>query len=107
MVELPKMVEFIASRQGNAQKVDQNRNGDCLGDFLHVKVGLDVFQPLRGVLFLRLPNSERVEVDLLYEKLHAYCFLYGCFNHIGSGCHCYDGGTINPFKASYGSWLQG
>ncbi|KAM1774944.1 hypothetical protein COP1_044201 [Malus domestica] len=50
---------------------------DCLGEFLRVGVAIDVFHPLRRLLKVRLPNRSRVDVDLLYEKLPAYCFLCG------------------------------
>lgn len=45
-------------------------------------------------------------VDLLYERLPSYCFLCGCFDHIGLGCQRYTRGRINASKALYGSWLQ-
>ncbi|KAM1023314.1 hypothetical protein TB2_044084 [Malus domestica] len=67
---------------------------DCLGEFLRVRVAIDVFHPLRRLLKVGLPNRSRVDVDLLYEKLPAYCFLCGCFDHVGLGCHLYFGGVI-------------
>ncbi|KAM1554030.1 hypothetical protein ACFX11_006824 [Malus domestica] len=48
----------------------------------------------------------RVDVDLLYEKLPAYCFMCECFDHVDLGCHLYSGGVIGAFIAPYGSWLQ-
>lgn len=47
-----------------------------------------------------------MDVDLLYERLPAYCFMCGCFDHVGLGCHLYTGSAIEPDKAPYGSWLQ-
>lgn len=57
--------------------VDRNRNGDCLGDFMRVRVLINVYQPLRRVLKVRLPNGKRFKVELFYENLPAYCFLCG------------------------------
>lgn len=87
-------------------KVDQNRLGDCLGDFIRVRVVLVVFHPLRWLLKVRLPNGSRVDVELLYERLPAYCFMCGCFDHVGLGLHLYSGKVIEADKTTYGSWLQ-
>lgn len=86
--------------------MDCNRNGDFLGGFLRVKVSFNVFQLLRQILILCLPNGARVTVDLLYEKLLAYYFLCGSFNHLGPGSHLYKGVVIEATNALYGSWLQ-
>lgn len=66
---------IIRGNLGKVHKVDRNRNDDYLRDYLRVKVRLDVFHLLRRVLILHLPSDECVSVELLYEKLHAYCFL--------------------------------
>ncbi|KAB2622389.1 hypothetical protein D8674_024571 [Pyrus ussuriensis x Pyrus communis] len=47
-----------------------------------------------------------MDVDLLYERHPAYCFLYGCFDHIGLGCHHYTKGRIDDSTVPYGLWLQ-
>lgn len=101
-----EMGKIIGQSLGSLVKVDQNRNGGCLGDFLRIKVEIDVFQPLRRILKVRLPSGDRVVVDLLYEWLPAYCFLCGCFDHTGLGCHLYTGGNIDASTAPSRSWLR-
>ena len=101
-----EMGKIVGQSLGSVVMVDQNWPGDCLGDFLRFKVALDVFHPLCRLLKVRLPNGTRVDVDLLYERLPAYCFLSGYFDHVGLGCHLYIGGVIEPGKAPYRSWLQ-
>lgn len=98
-----EMRKIIGQSLGSVVTVDRNKHGDCLGEFLRFKVALDVFQPLRRLLKVRLPNGMRMDVDILYERLPAYCFLCGCFDHVGLGCHLYTGGVIEPDKAPYGS----
>ena len=51
-----KMGKLIRQSLGLVLKVDQNRHGDCLGEFLRVRVVLDVFHPLCRLLKVRLPN---------------------------------------------------
>ncbi|KAB2597402.1 hypothetical protein D8674_000322 [Pyrus ussuriensis x Pyrus communis] len=68
--------KIVGQSLGVVMKVDQNRTGDYLGDYLCIKVELNVFQPLYRILKVRLPNRIKVDVDLLYGKLYAYCFLY-------------------------------
>lgn len=58
-----EMGNIIGQSLGSLVTVDQNRNGDCLGDFLSIKVEIDVFQPLRQILKFRLPSGDRVVVD--------------------------------------------
>lgn len=98
--------KIIGQSLGVVMKVDQNRTGDCLGDYLCIKVELNVFQPLCRILKVRLPNGVRVDVDLLYEGLYAYCFLCRCFDHVDLGCQRYTCGVIDAAMALYGSWLQ-
>lgn len=80
-----EMGKVIGQSLVSLVKVDQNRNGDCLGDFFRIKVEIDVFQPLRRVLKVCLPTGDGVAVALLYERLPAYCFLCGCFDHTSLG----------------------
>lgn len=49
--------KIIGQSLGSVVTVDQNKHGDCLGEFLRIKVALDVFQPLRRLLKVRLPNG--------------------------------------------------
>ncbi|XP_068314981.1 uncharacterized protein [Pyrus communis] len=98
--------KIVGQSLGVVMKVDQNRTGDYLGDYLCIKVELNVFQPLYRILKVRLPNRIRVDVNLLYGKLYAYCFLYRCFNHVNLGCQQYTGGVIDAAMALYGYWLQ-
>ncbi|RXH83440.1 hypothetical protein DVH24_005693 [Malus domestica] len=38
-----KMGKIIGQSLGSVLKVNQNRHGDCLGKFLHIKVDIDMF----------------------------------------------------------------
>lgn len=48
----------IARSLGEVVTVDRNRNGDCLRDFMRVRVSINVYQPLCRVLKVRLPNGK-------------------------------------------------
>lgn len=90
---------------GYVTNISRNPSGDFLGDLLWIRVAINVFQRLKRLLKLRLPNGDKADTELLYEKLPAYCFLCGCFNHVGIGCSLYNGGVIDGADAPYGDFV--
>ncbi|KAI5317886.1 PREDICTED: PRUPE_2G059100 [Prunus dulcis] len=52
------MGEKIGNYLGTFFIVDRGLNGDCLGSFLHIRVGLNVSEPLKRYVMLRLVVEE-------------------------------------------------
>jgi hypothetical protein len=49
------------------------------------QVNLDLTQPLERVRALKL-NGKSVWVSFKYEKLHPFCYTYGCIYHATNSC---------------------
>lgn len=103
------MGEELGSSLGKVLKVNCDKHGDCLGDFLRIRVALDITVPLRRGLHVHLPPSEGGEslwALLQYEKLPSYCLLCGCFDHKFSMCALSNGTPVDDFKSPFGVWLR-
>lgn len=53
-----RMVEELGTVLGRFVMVNCDREGSCVGEYMRIKVGIDVFQPLRMGTQVRLPASE-------------------------------------------------
>ncbi|KAL6222495.1 hypothetical protein ACLB2K_005887 [Fragaria x ananassa] len=67
----------------------------CLGEFLKIRVGVDITRPLKKwVTFKPDGWSESRRFDLEYERLPHFCFLCGLLTHTGGRCPKKEAGTI-------------
>lgn len=55
---MPAMGEKLGNYLGTFFMVDRGLNGDCLGSFLHIRVGLNVSEPLKRYVMLRFAVEE-------------------------------------------------
>ncbi|KAL6182496.1 hypothetical protein ACLB2K_043915 [Fragaria x ananassa] len=59
----------------------------CLGEFLKIRVGIDLSKPLRKWVSFRpvgWPESGRFDIE--YERLPHFCFFCGMLGHTGGKC---------------------
>ncbi|XP_021802783.1 uncharacterized protein LOC110746864, partial [Prunus avium] len=103
------MGEELGGTMGTVLTVNCDRHGICMGDYLRVRVVLDISLPLRRGLQVRLPSpdgSEALWLLLQYERLPSYCSQCGRFDHKPRECSSYKGAIIDDFKSPFGSWLR-
>ncbi|KAL6269337.1 hypothetical protein ACE6H2_026248 [Prunus campanulata] len=103
------MGEELGGTLGTVLTVNCDRHGTCMGDYLRVRVVLDISLPLRRGLQVCLPSpvgSEVLWLLLQYERLPSHCVLCGLLDHKSRACASYKGATIDDFKSPFGSWLR-
>lgn len=52
------MAEELGTTLGKFVTADCDRDSSCVGDYMRIKVGIDVYQPLRKGIQVCLPTSE-------------------------------------------------
>ncbi|ONI16547.1 hypothetical protein PRUPE_3G105700 [Prunus persica] len=80
---------------------DQNKKGELSGNYLHIRVGLDVMKPLRRCMPMRISDrkADTIWADIRYEKLPNLCYL--CDTLPGVGMSLDDPFGLGPlFRAS-------
>ncbi|KAM2252911.1 hypothetical protein ACFX1S_007362 [Malus domestica] len=104
-----RMGETLGVAIGRVVRVDYDSSGSCVGEFLQIRVGIDVSLQLKRGLQVRLCDADEgtlVGVLLQYERLPAFCFLCGFLDHKGVHCPNYNGGSIHDFRTPYSMWLR-
>ena len=68
------------------------------GNYVQVKVTLDVFQPFCKGRIIKLDGGEKVWVNFRYERLPNICYWCGCFDHGDKDCNFWiqSKGTLKP-----------
>ncbi|CAL2257531.1 unnamed protein product [Prunus armeniaca] len=97
------MGEKLGNFLGTFAMVDKGLNGDCLGSFLRIRVGLKVTEPLKHCVTLRLvPDELAKPYEVEYERIHFFCLFCGSLDYVGSGCEFKNSGVIE--KKQYWRW---
>lgn len=98
---------FLDKTVGQVLDIDTGPSGDCLGEYLHVHIEVDVTKPLERSFEVEL-GSEECMVFFKYKPLPHYCYDCGMLSHTNKECpqekasHDY-----NPEpKAKYADWLK-
>jgi hypothetical protein len=97
----------IGSSVGKVEEVDVIEKGVEWGEFLRVRIVLDLTKPLARGRMLKLPNRS-VWVAFQYEKIPKFCYRCGIIRHGASGCQR-DGGRQLSGEAKdnqFGAWLR-
>ncbi|XP_021749726.1 uncharacterized protein LOC110715454 [Chenopodium quinoa] len=78
------------------------------GEFVRMKVMIDVGKPLRRGLFLVVGTASSKWVTLKYERLDEFCFFCGRLDHTDSSCSYKDEAseTNAEIVYQYGPWLR-
>ncbi|CAB4269088.1 unnamed protein product [Prunus armeniaca] len=83
----PAMGEKLGNFLGMFYIVDRGLNGDCLGSFLRITVGLKINEPLKRCVTLRLSADEPAkQYEIEYEGFSYFCLYCGRLDHVGSAC---------------------
>jgi hypothetical protein len=112
MFDLPlacmgKEVGFsIGSSVGKVEEVDVADDGVGWGEFLRVRIILDLSKPLPRGRTIRV-RDKSIWVFFKYEKIPKFCFKCGVVRHGGRGCEVSEGQRTNRggSENAYGLWL--
>jgi hypothetical protein len=94
----------IGSSVGHVEKVDTDDNGVGWGQFLWVKIRVDLTKPLPWGQQLKLQGVSML-VAFQYELLPQFYFNYGVIEHELLGCTKKSSSMVQGDKLEYGQWL--
>lgn len=108
MCQMKEVVESIGSTLGEVEKMDANKKGFCLGNFLRIRVLLDITLPLCRGHKVRLGEHGLKWVDLKYERLPIFCYLCRRVDHDERECMqgLRSNNTLRPEEKQFGQWLH-
>jgi len=89
---------------GHYLKVDDITLNRSKGKFARVCLNIDITKPLRGSLFIPIPNQSRpLEVPISYEGLHEVCALCGSDAHDLEACPDTPKGPLEVIVEKFGA----
>ncbi|XP_050256858.1 uncharacterized protein LOC126702007 [Quercus robur] len=104
MCQTKEVGESIGATLGKVEKVDAIGKGFCLGNYLRIRVRLDITLPLCRGRKVRLGEQGLKWVDLKYERLPIFCYLYGRVDHDEKECMqgLRSNSTLRPDEKQFG-----
>lgn len=79
----PVIEKIVENSVGKYLATDKSLNGDYLGDYLLIRVAVDIHKTLPRGVKLRLPGErEFTWVNLMYERLPNYYHVCGLIDHV-------------------------
>ena len=63
-----EVIQKLGERIGLVKEVEMNENGLCIGQFVRVRISIDITKPLKKVVFLQQDRA-KIPMPILYEKL--------------------------------------
>ena len=78
------------------------------GNFLRVRVGVNVAQPLNRGRIVRLGTDEEAWVSFKYEKMPNFCYWCGMVSHDAKECSIWlaSKASLSLDRQEYGPWLR-
>jgi hypothetical protein len=95
----------IGSSVGEVEEVDTDRNGIGWGEFLWVKILIDLSKPLPRGRKLKF-EGESTWISFQYERLLKFCFNCGVISHSHEGCQKRSVLRNHENTTEYGMWLR-
>jgi hypothetical protein len=102
-----EMGQRIGASMGVVEEVDVDEAGVGWGEFLRVRIVLDVTKPLSRGRFLKL-KDRTIWITFRYERIPRFCFRCGVIKHGVGGC-VKPGGRMLPENENmqqFGPWLR-
>jgi hypothetical protein len=102
-----EMGQRIGASMGTVVDVDVDEDGVGWGEFLRVRIVLDLTKPLSRGRFLRL-RDRTIWITFKYERIPRFCFKCGVIRHGGRGCVRPGGKRLqeNENSQEFGPWLR-
>lgn len=97
----------IGSSVGQVEDVKTEEDGVGWGEYLRVKIRLDLSKPLARGRVLNL-NGSTTLIAFQYERLPKFCFQCGVIRHGAAGCFSRRGNPNQgePKMVQFGTWLR-
>ena len=78
------------------------------GNYVRVRVTLDVYQPLCRGRIIKMEGGEKTWVNFRYKCLPNICYWCGCFDHNDKDCDIWveSKGSLQTSSQQFGSWLR-
>lgn len=86
------------------EEVETNEYGECIGEFVRIRILIDITQPLEKILFLKQEGDADVPMPIVYERLPDVCFCCGVIGHQFKECAKYQGQREKELL--YGLWIK-
>ena len=93
---------------GDVEKVDVDKKGFCLGEYLRIRVSLDLTQPLCRGRRVRIGDTVTKWVDFKYERLPIFCYWCGKVDHDERDCIKWISSreTLRTKDKQFSPWLH-
>lgn len=103
-----KVGGVIGSKIGELLKVDDRTEAGEQGQFIRVKVQLNINAPLKRGGNIVCGGGRKVWVDYKYERLQSFYFYCGRIDHVEPECHTRDEDLREGHlrQARFGDWLK-
>lgn len=95
----------IGNTVGQVEVVDVDEKGMGWGEFLRVKIKIDLSKPLPRGRVLKVREAPRW-IAFKYEKLPKYCYQCGLIKHGVTGCAKRGSYRAQEAVTEYGPWLR-
>jgi hypothetical protein len=97
----------LGNSMGVVEAVNSDEDGVGWGEYLRVRIRLDISKSLARGRVLKL-NGDNTWVAFQYERLPKFCFQCGIIRHGMGGCLSKRGGLFPgaSSKLQYGPWLR-
>ncbi|KAL9411051.1 hypothetical protein AB3S75_044765 [Citrus x aurantiifolia] len=78
-----EMVVELGEVIGKVEEVDTNATGQCFGQFLRMRISVDITTPLKKLIELEQEGEEEEDIPMrvMYERLPDFCFCCGRIGH--------------------------
>lgn len=104
----PNHVPNQGATIGIVEKVDTNEKGFCLGNFIRIRVKIDMSIPLCRGRKVHLGGLSQIWVDFKYEQMPIFSYLCGMVNHDENDClvGLRRSERMNSEDKPFGSWMR-
>ena len=108
MCQTKTMGLSIEATLGGVERVDANEKGFCLGNFIRIRVLMDISMPLCQGRKVRLGKHGLKWVDFKYERLPIFSYLCGRVDHDERNClqGLQSKETLRPEEKQFDPWLH-
>ncbi|KAK7860162.1 uncharacterized protein CFP56_042202 [Quercus suber] len=98
----------IGATIGSVESVDVDEKGFCLGNYMRIRVTIDISNPLCRGRKVRLGGSSQFWVDFKYERMPIFCYLCGMVTHDENDClvGLRRSERLKAEDKPYGTWLR-
>lgn len=91
---------------GKVEEVETDATGECIGQFLRLRISADVTKPLKKIIELEQKGEDEEDIPMrvMYERLPDFCFYCGRIGHQYRECAHYK--SQSKDELAYGPWIK-